>query len=161
MFKLYELCRKNSTICRLTECGNQGGQFKSKDLISLKGRTMAQAVSLRPPTAEAWLRSQVSPCGILALGEVFPSSTSVFPCQSHSTGTPLPRKGQKVIIIVIVITGLHKGPSGCGASVMSAAGPFTTQKKVTQPVMSSCSHYDNTIFRASAILLLSTSLTTS
>jgi hypothetical protein len=28
------------------------------------GCAMAQALSLRPPTAEAWVRSQVSPCGI-------------------------------------------------------------------------------------------------
>jgi hypothetical protein len=49
----------------------------------------------------------------------------VFPCQFHSTGAPLLGKGQK-IIIVIFITGLHKKPQGCGASVASAAGPFTT-----------------------------------
>jgi hypothetical protein len=31
---------------------------------TLDGRAMAQAVSRRPPTAEAWVRSRVSPCGI-------------------------------------------------------------------------------------------------
>jgi hypothetical protein len=35
------------------------------------------------------------------------------------------RKGQKIIIIIF-ITGLYKKPQGCGASVASAAGPFTT-----------------------------------
>jgi hypothetical protein len=35
-------------------------------------------------------------------------------------------KGQKIIIIVIIIIGLHKKPQGCGASVAYAAGPFTT-----------------------------------
>jgi hypothetical protein len=34
-----------------------------------------------------------------------------------------------MIIIVIFITGLHKKHQGCGASVASAAGPFTTKKK--------------------------------
>jgi hypothetical protein len=39
------------------------------------------------------------------------------------------RKRTKITIIIIVITGLHKKPQGCGASVTSAAGPFTTKKK--------------------------------
>jgi hypothetical protein len=52
----------------------------------------------------------------------------VLPCQFHSTSAPLLGKGQKIIIIIF-ITGLHKKPQGCGASVASAAGPFTTKKK--------------------------------
>jgi hypothetical protein len=32
---------------------------------------------------------------------------------------------------IIFITGLHSKPEGCGASVASAAGPFTTKKKLT------------------------------
>jgi hypothetical protein len=64
----------------------------------------------------------------------FSPSTLVFPCQFHSTGAPLLGKGQKIIIIIIIvivtfITGLHKTPQGCGASVATAAGPFTTKKK--------------------------------
>jgi hypothetical protein len=51
--------------------------------------------------------------------------------QFHSIGAPLLGKGQKIIIIIIVIfiTGLHKKPQCCGASVASAAGPFTTKRK--------------------------------
>jgi hypothetical protein len=88
---------------------------------------MAQAVSRRPPTAEARVRSRVCPCGICVgqsgTGTGFSPSTSVFPCQFYSTGAPLLGKGQKIII------GLHNKPQGCGASVASAAGPFTTKKK--------------------------------
>jgi hypothetical protein len=99
---------------------------------------MAQAVSRRPPTAEARVRSWVSPCEIFGgqsgAGTGFSPSTSVFPCQFHSTGAPLLGKGQKIIItiiiviIIIYITGLHNKPQGCGESVASAAGPFTTKK---------------------------------
>jgi hypothetical protein len=37
----------------------------------------------------------------------------------------------KLIILIIFITGLHNKPQSCGASVVSAAGPFftTTKKK--------------------------------
>jgi hypothetical protein len=91
---------------------------------------MAQAVSRRPPTAEARVRSRVSLCGICGgqsgTGTGFSPSTSVFPCQFHSTCAPLLGKGQKITNIVIYITGLHKKPYGCGTSVASAAGPLFT-----------------------------------
>jgi hypothetical protein len=56
----------------------------------------------------------------VVLGQVFSASTSVFRCQFHSIGAPLHGKTKKLIIF---ITGLHKKPQGCGASVASAAGP--------------------------------------
>jgi hypothetical protein len=64
----------------------------------------------------------------VALGQVFPPSSSGFPCQFHSTGGPLLGKGKKIIIIFIFITGLHNKPYGCGASVASAAGVLTSKK---------------------------------
>jgi hypothetical protein len=93
------------------------------------GRAMAQAVSRRHLTAEARVRFRVSLCGICG-GQSgtetgFSPGTSVFPCQFHSTGAPLDGKTKKLIIF---ITGLHNKPQGCGASVPSAEGPFTTKK---------------------------------
>jgi hypothetical protein len=60
---------------------------------------MAQAVSRRNLNAEAQIRSRVSPCGIFGgqsgTGTGFSTSTSVFPCQYHSTGAPLLGKIKK------------------------------------------------------------------
>jgi hypothetical protein len=99
----------------------------------MSSRTMAQVVSRQPPTTEARVRSRVSPCGICGgqngIGTGSSPNTSVFSCQFHSTGAPLLGKGQKITIIIIVITGLHNKPQGCGASVASAAGSFTPKKK--------------------------------
>jgi hypothetical protein len=60
------------------------------------------------------------------------SSTSVFPCQFHSIGFPLRGKMKEKLIsfLFIFITGLHNKPQDCGASVASAAGPFTKIKKI-------------------------------
>jgi hypothetical protein len=70
---------------------------------------MAQAVSRRPLTAEARVRSRVGPCGFCGgqsgTGTGFSPSTSVFPCQFYSTGAPLEWKGRNNLIIFI--TGLQ------------------------------------------------------
>jgi hypothetical protein len=53
---------------------------------------MAQAVSRQPLTAEARVRSRISPCGICGaqsdIGTGFSPNSSVLPCQYHSTGAP-------------------------------------------------------------------------
>jgi hypothetical protein len=49
----------------------------------------------------------------------------VFPCQFHFTGFPLQGKTKELIIFIRV---LQNKPQSCGASVASAAGPFTTKK---------------------------------
>jgi hypothetical protein len=37
-------------------------------------------------------------------------------------------KKKLIVFLFIFITGLHNNPQGCGASVASAAGPFSTKK---------------------------------
>jgi hypothetical protein len=50
---------------------------------------MAQVVSRRPLSAEARIRARINPCGICGgqsgTGTGFSPSSSVFPCQYHST----------------------------------------------------------------------------
>jgi hypothetical protein len=62
-------------------------------------RGVAQAVSRRPVTAETRFRSRLVPC-VICVGQsgtetMFSPSTSVFPCQFHSTGVPLHVKTEK------------------------------------------------------------------
>jgi hypothetical protein len=56
---------------------------------SVQGCDMAQVVSRRPLTAEARVPARVNPCGICGgqsdTGTGFSPSSSVFPCQYHST----------------------------------------------------------------------------
>ena len=56
------------------------------------GHALAQVVSCQPLTAEAWVHSQASLCGICGgqsgIGTGFSPNTVVFPCQYRSTSTP-------------------------------------------------------------------------
>jgi hypothetical protein len=58
---------------------------------------MAQAVSCRPPTVEAWVQSRVSPCGMWWTKwhwDRFLPEFFGFPCQYHSTGAALLGEGK-------------------------------------------------------------------
>jgi hypothetical protein len=52
-------------------------------IFSPRGGAMVQVVSLRPLTAEAWVRFEASPCAIfggkIGAGEVLSAGISVFP----------------------------------------------------------------------------------
>jgi hypothetical protein len=93
---------------------------------------MAQGVSQRPLTTEARVRSRVSPRGIFGgqsgNGTGFPPPPEYFgfprPFSFHRCSI----KMEKQKNLIIFLTGLHNKPQGCGASVVSAAGPFTTKK---------------------------------
>jgi hypothetical protein len=61
----------------------------------------------------------------VALGQVLPEYFS-FPLSASFHQWSITRRNEKKLIIFI--TGLHNKPQGCGASVASAAGPFTTKK---------------------------------
>jgi hypothetical protein len=58
----------------------------------------------------------------VALGQVFPRVLRFFPVNFIPPVLHYTEKQKKLIIF---ITGLHNKPQGCGASVASAAGPFT------------------------------------
>jgi hypothetical protein len=60
--------------------------------------------------------------GKVALGQVFPQVLRFFPVNFIPLVLQLHGRTKKLIIF---ITGLHNKPQGCGASVASAAGPFT------------------------------------
>jgi hypothetical protein len=101
---------------------------------------MAQAVSRRPLTAEARIRSQFSPCGICS-GQsgtgtgFFPRALRYSPVSFIPPVLHYKEKGGKKLIFFI--TRLHNKPQGCNASVASAAGPFTTKKTLTDLIFAS------------------------
>jgi hypothetical protein len=61
----------------------------------------------------------------VTLGQVFPQVLGISPVNFIP---PLLHYTEKRKTLIIFITGLHKKPQGCGVSVASAAGPFTTNK---------------------------------
>jgi hypothetical protein len=101
----------------------------------------------------------------LALGQVLPR---VLPFSSVNFIPPVLGKMKKLIIFLfIVITGLHNKPYGCGASVASAAGPFSIKKlldvlcRVHSNFMIRQQIYDSTLsYCADPVLLLDGNLNT-
>jgi hypothetical protein len=98
-------------------------------VTTVLGRAMSQAVSRRPLTAEARVRPLVSPCGICGgqsgTGTRFSPEYFGFLLSILLHRCFITRKKKKLIIF---ITGLHNKTQDCGASVGSAAGPFTIKK---------------------------------
>jgi hypothetical protein len=70
---------------KLNVCRTAATVIAYCEVSGLKGRAMTQVVSRRPFTAEAWVRTQVTPCGICGgqscTGTGFSPSSSVFLCQ--------------------------------------------------------------------------------
>jgi hypothetical protein len=92
------------------------------------GRAVVMAVSRRSPTAEAQVRSWGQSRWDLwwtkwHWDRFFSPSTSVFVLSISFHWRSITRKNEKKMLI-IVVTGLHNKPQGCGESVASAAGPF-------------------------------------
>jgi hypothetical protein len=134
-----------STLCTSIKCWDGSSSVADNCEINLdwltlecitifrnfgKGRAMAQAVSRRPVTAEARVRSRGQSMWDLwwtkwhwdsFFPEYFGFSLSI----SFQWCSIKLEKQKKLIIF---ITGLHNKSQGCGASVASAAGPFTTKK---------------------------------
>jgi hypothetical protein len=61
----------------------------------------------------------------VALGQVFFPEYFSFPLSISFHLGSITRKNEKINLIIFV-TGLYNKPQGCGASVESAAGAFTT-----------------------------------
>jgi hypothetical protein len=97
------------------------------------GRAMAQAVSRRPLTTEARVRSQVKSMWDLWCTkwqwDRFFSELSVFPCRFHSTGAPLIVKNlvKKTAHPFIIITGVAQK-----ALRLWCEGPSSQTKKKTK-----------------------------
>jgi hypothetical protein len=86
---------------------------------------MAQAVSLPPFTAEYRVQSMWDLWSTKWHWDRFFPEYFGFPLSISFHRVPLHGKTIKLIIIAR----MHNKPLGCGASVASAAGPFTTKTK--------------------------------
>jgi hypothetical protein len=85
------------------------------------GRAMAQAVSRRPPTAEAPGQSMWNLWWTQWHWDRFFLEYFSFPLSISFHRCSITRKNEK--------KGLHNKPQGRGASVTSAAGPLSQKKK--------------------------------
>jgi hypothetical protein len=105
----------------LPQALRSGTLFNGKD-----GCAMAQAVSRRPFTAKAQVQCRVSQSGIRSgqsgTGKGLTPSTSVFHCQISLQRCSITRKKTNHLHHRVA-----RKRQGCGASVASAAGPFTTK----------------------------------
>ena len=101
------------------------------------GRAMAQAVSSRPHTAEARVRSRVSPCGICGgqSGTVtgFSPSTSVFRepryLSRYSDSLRAGRSGDRIPVEARFSTPVQTGPGAHPASCTMGNGSFLGVKR--------------------------------
>jgi hypothetical protein len=64
----------------------------------------------------------------VALGHVYPPEYFGFSQSISFYRCSITWKNEKKKKLIIFITGLHNKTQGCGASVASAVGPFTTHK---------------------------------
>jgi hypothetical protein len=87
------------------------------------------AVTLLRPEFDPWSIHVVFVVGKLALGQVFLRVFRDFPVNFITPVLHYFEKVKKLIIFLFFITELHNKLQGCGASVASAAGPFSTKKK--------------------------------
>jgi hypothetical protein len=95
-----------------------------------KDRAVAQAVISRSPTAPARFDPGSVRVGFVvdkvALGQVFPRELRF---SNVSFILPVLHYREKVKKLIIFIIGLHNKPQGCGASIASAAGSFSTKRR--------------------------------
>jgi hypothetical protein len=92
---------------------------------------MAQEISRRPLTAEARARSHVSLWWTKWYWDRFFPEYFGFLLSISFHRCSITWKNEKKKELFILITGLHNKLQGCGASVTSAAGPFTKKKNLS------------------------------
>jgi hypothetical protein len=105
-------------------------------LVFTKSHSLSKSVCIIGQRAVSWLRRLVAgfdPGSVdvgfvvdkVALGQVFPPLPRFSPVNFIPQVLYYTEKRKKLIIIITV---LHNKPQGCGASVASAARPFTIRK---------------------------------